>query len=42
MKVGISTGYSGARMDMPIRRIQRAEALGFDSVGVPKPMAQMR
>jgi len=32
MKMGISIGYSGARMHMPIARIQRAEALGFDSV----------
>ena len=32
MKIGISIGYSGARMLMPVARIQRAEALGFDSV----------
>ena len=32
MKVGLFIGYSGAQMDLPIRRIQRAEELGFDSV----------
>ena len=32
MKVGIFIGYSGAKMDLPMRRIQRAEELGFDSV----------
>jgi F420-dependent oxidoreductase-like protein len=32
MKFGISIGYSGARLDIPVARIQRAEALGFDSV----------
>jgi len=32
MKTGIFIGYSGAQMDLPIRRIQRAEELGFDSI----------
>jgi F420-dependent oxidoreductase-like protein len=32
MKLGISVGYSGAQMGLPIKRIQRAEELGFDSV----------
>jgi len=32
MKAGIFIGYSGAQMDLPIRRIQRAEELGFDSI----------
>jgi len=32
MKTGIFIGYSGAHRDLPIRRIQRAEELGFDSV----------
>ncbi|MCF8709555.1 LLM class F420-dependent oxidoreductase [Rhizorhapis sp. SPR117] len=32
MKVGLFIGYSGAQMALPIRRIQRAEELGFDSV----------
>jgi F420-dependent oxidoreductase-like protein len=32
MKVGLWVGYSGARMELPIRRIQRAEELGFDAV----------
>jgi len=32
MKLGISVGYSGAQMDLPVKRILRAEALGFDSV----------
>ncbi len=30
--LGISVNYSGARFDQPIRRILRAEELGFDSV----------
>ncbi|KTR82885.1 LLM class F420-dependent oxidoreductase [uncultured Agrobacterium sp.] len=32
MKLGIGIGYAGAKMDVPIERIRRAEALGFDSV----------
>lgn len=32
MKLGISIGYAGAKMAIPIERIRRAEALGFDSV----------
>jgi len=32
MKLGISVGYGGAEMALPIKRIQRAEELGFDSV----------
>jgi F420-dependent oxidoreductase-like protein len=32
MKLGLDTGYSGARMALPIQTILRAEALGFDSV----------
>lgn len=32
MKIGLSIGYSGAQLRMPVTRIQRAEALGFDSV----------
>jgi hypothetical protein len=32
MKLGISVGHAGARMELPLARIQRAEALGFDSV----------
>ena len=32
MKVGLWIGYSGAEMELPIRRIQRAEELGFDAV----------
>jgi F420-dependent oxidoreductase-like protein len=32
MKLGISIGYSGARMALPVKRVQRAEELGFDSV----------
>ena len=32
MKLGISVGHSGAKMSLPIKRVQRAEELGFDSV----------
>jgi len=32
MKIGMNIGYSGAKMELPIALIQRAEQLGFDSV----------
>jgi len=32
MKLGLMLGYSGAEMTLPVERVQRAEALGFDSV----------
>ena len=32
MKLGISVGYSGAEMSMPIDFVKEAEALGYDSV----------
>jgi F420-dependent oxidoreductase-like protein len=32
MKLGISVGYSGASMELPIKQVLRAEELGFDSV----------
>ncbi len=32
MKLGLMLGYSGAEMKLPVERVQRAEALGFDSV----------
>ncbi|MEM9037285.1 MAG: LLM class F420-dependent oxidoreductase [Actinomycetota bacterium] len=32
MKLGLSIGYSGARLQIPIERIQLAEHLGYDSV----------
>ena len=32
MKLGLGIGYSGQRMDIPLQRIQLAEALGYDSV----------
>jgi F420-dependent oxidoreductase-like protein len=32
MKLGLSLGYSGARLRIPIERIQLAERLGYDSV----------
>jgi len=32
MKLGMSIGHAGAHLDLPIRRIKRAEELGFDSV----------
>ncbi len=32
MKLGLSIGYSGAAMELPVARVQRAEKLGYDSV----------
>lgn len=32
MKLGLGIGYSGARLDVPVELVQRAEALGYDSV----------
>jgi F420-dependent oxidoreductase-like protein len=32
MKLGIGVGYSGAEMQLPVEKVQRAEALGYDSV----------
>ena len=32
MKLALSIGYSGARMALPVARVQRAEALGYHSV----------
>ncbi len=32
MKLGIGVGYSGARMDLPVEKVQLAERLGYDSV----------
>ena len=32
MKLGLSLGYSGADMRLPVELVQRAEALGYDSV----------
>jgi len=32
MKLGLSIGYSGAHLDVPVNLVQRAEELGYDSV----------
>ena len=32
MKLGLSLGYSGRRLEMPVERVQMAERLGYDSV----------
>jgi alkanesulfonate monooxygenase SsuD/methylene tetrahydromethanopterin reductase-like flavin-dependent oxidoreductase (luciferase family) len=32
MKLGLSIGYSGANMNLPVEKVRRAERLGFDSV----------
>src|ERR1700744_3704013 len=32
MKLGLSIGYSKATMNLPVALVQRAEALGYDSV----------
>lgn len=32
MKLALSIGYSGATMELPVERVQRAEELGYDAV----------
>ncbi len=32
MRLGLSIGYSGAKLDLPLERVQRAERLGYDCV----------
>lgn len=32
MKLALAIGYSGAQMDLPVKLVQRAEELGYDSV----------
>jgi F420-dependent oxidoreductase-like protein len=32
MKLGLAIGYSGARLDIPVKLVQRAEELGYESV----------
>jgi F420-dependent oxidoreductase-like protein len=32
MKLGLALGYSGAHLNLPVRLVQRAEELGYDSV----------
>ena len=32
MKLALAIGYSGAQMELPVKRVQRAEELGYDSV----------
>ena len=32
MKLGLSLGYSGAQLALPIKKVQLAERLGYDSV----------
>src|SRR5215211_6520089 len=32
MKLGLSIGYSGAEMRVPVERVQLAERLGYDSI----------
>src|SRR6476661_2575015 len=32
MKLGLNLGYSGAALNVPVEQVQRAEALGYDSV----------
>ena len=32
MKLGLNLGYSGAALNIPVEQVQRAEALGYDSV----------
>lgn len=44
MKLGLTLGYSGAEMTLPVELVQRAEELGFDSAGQPwgKPYGRIR
>jgi hypothetical protein len=42
MKLGLSIGCSGARLDVPVALVQRAQERGYDSAGRPKPMAPTR
>lgn len=35
MKLGISIGYSGGRVELPIDRVLEAEQLDYDSLPVP-------
>src|SRR3984893_19226921 len=37
MKLGLSIGYSGAHLDLPVARGQLAERLGYDSVWTAEP-----
>ena len=32
MRLGLSIGYSGAELKLPLERVQRAEQLGYDCV----------
>ncbi len=32
MKLGLSIGYSGGKLDLPVKLVQRAEELGYDTV----------
>ena len=32
MRLGLSIGYSGAKMKLPLERVKRAEQLGYDCV----------
>jgi hypothetical protein len=32
MELGLAIGYSGAQLDVPVARVQRAKELGYDSV----------
>ena len=32
MKLGLSIGYSRAQLEIPVKLVQRAEELGYDSV----------
>jgi hypothetical protein len=40
MKLGLSIGYSGAHLEVPVTLVQRAEELGYDSVWTPEPRDQ--
>ena len=42
MKLGISVGHSGAKMSLRIKRVQRAEELGFDSVWASETYSSTR
>ena len=41
MKLGLAIGYSRAQLEIPVKLVQRAEELGYDSVWTGRPTAPM-
>ena len=40
LKLGLNLGYSGANLKIPVELVQRAEALGYDSVWTAEASAR--